>query len=94
MKISEKTNYFLTESEMVPLLLVVLSVVLVETETALIHSLVRISDLCIPEKKYVILGNIRSGKRHSGNCPSAKCLWGTVSHGNIRQGKVRWGNVR
>ena len=84
---------------MASLLLVVLLVVLVVTETALIYCLVRITLLCIPEKKYVIRGNVHSGKCHLGNCPSGKCLFwelsvrGTVLCATIRRGTVRWGNV-
>ena len=48
--------------------------------------------------KNVIWGNVRSRKCHLGNCPSKKCLWGTVHRrkvhrANIRRGNVRWGNV-
>ena len=60
---------------------------------------VHINHLCIPEMKYVILGNVRRenvrfGRCHSGNCPSGKCHRRIVCRGNVRRGKVRQENVR
>ena len=79
---------------MMPLLFVVLSVVLVETETPLIQYLVNISHLCIPEKKYLIRGNVRSDKCHSANCATGKCPFREVSlRGTVLWGTIRWGNV-
>ena len=87
-------NKFLTQREMMPLLFVVLSVVLVETETPLIYYLVNISHLCIPEKKYLIRGNVRSDKCHSANCATGKCPFREVSlRGTVLWGTIRWGNV-
>ena len=79
-------------------LLLVLSVVLVETKTALTSCLVRVGHLCISEMKYVIRviwGNIRSSKCHSENYPFGELSFrGTVLRGTIRRGKVCRGSAR
>ena len=56
--------------------------------------LTQINQFFIPEMKYVVRGNVRSGKCHSRNYSSGKCpfgeltvretvLWGTIHQGNV-----------
>ena len=50
--------------------------------------LVHINHFLTPEMKYVIRGNVRSGKCYSGNCPSGKCPFGELSFGELSVGKL------
>ena len=61
--------------------------------------LVHINHFFTPEIKYVIQGNVRPGKNHSGdcslgNCRSGNCLRGTNRRGKTCRGKACQGNVR
>ena len=73
---------------------IVLSVMISETETSLIQYLFHIYHFCMPKMKYMIRGNILSGKCQLRNCPSGKCSFGEFSVcGTALRATIRRRNV-
>ena len=67
--------------------------IIIKKRLKLIQYLFHISHLCIPELKYVILGNVRrrnvhQGKFHLGNRLSGKCPFGEMSFAEISVGEL------
>ena len=72
--------------------------IIIKKRLKIIQYLVHISHLCIPELKYVILGNVRrrnihSGKCHLGNRPSRKCPFREMSFVELSVGELSVGEM-